>query len=53
MVRRGDGLMKKKDENSQVLLAISIGLSAALSLMPSVTAYADDDVDSGGAGGGE
>lgn len=45
--------MKKKDENSQVLLAISIGLSAALSLMPSVTAYAEDDVDSGSSGGGE
>ncbi|MCR5410881.1 MAG: hypothetical protein K6E90_07855 [Lachnospiraceae bacterium] len=35
--------MRNKDVNRQVLKAISIGLTAALSLMPTVTAFADDD----------
>ena len=37
--------MKNREANRNVLKAISIGLSAALSLMPTVTAFADDDVD--------
>ena len=36
-------LMKKKDINRNVLMAISIGLSAALTMMPTVTVLADDD----------
>lgn len=35
--------MKKKDINKNVLMAISIGLSAALTMMPTVTVLADDD----------
>ena len=35
--------MKKKDINRNVLMAISIGLSAALTMMPTVTVLADDD----------
>lgn len=42
-----DVIMRNKDVNRQVLKAISIGLTAALSLMPTVTAFADDDVDNG------
>ena len=37
--------MKNKEANRKVLMAISIGLSAALSLMPTVSAFADDDVE--------
>ncbi len=40
--------MKNKEANRHVLKAISIGLSAAISLMPTVTAFADDDVDQDG-----
>ncbi len=40
--------MKNREANRQVLKAISIGLSAALSLMPTVTVLADDDVDQSG-----
>ncbi len=37
--------MKNKEVNRKVLMAISIGLSAALSLMPTVSVLADDDVE--------
>ena len=37
--------MKNREANRKVLKAISIGLSAALSLMPTVTVFADDEVD--------
>lgn len=40
--------MRNKDVNRQVLKAISIGLTAALSLMPTVTAFADDDTSGEG-----
>lgn len=39
--------MKNNELNKNILRAISIGLAATLTLMPSVTAFADDDVDNG------
>lgn len=42
--------MKNNDLNKNILRAISIGLAATLTLMPTVTAFADDG-ESGGGGG--
>ena len=48
-----DVIMRNKDVNRQVLKAISIGLTAALSLMPTVTAFADDDTSGEGGSSNE
>ncbi len=39
--------MKNNELNKNILRAISIGLAATLTLMPTVTAFADDGEDGG------